>query len=130
MMIHDRPSPFAGVVPFRSNGSSVPSIGGTVTLAAALSRVAAAEEALSAARAHARAAAKREGVSVRGLFEDSRYILRATGEKWCDEARAEGDSAGYQRACKHLERAFDPSIDHEFKHITARLVRLSHHVFE
>jgi hypothetical protein len=73
------------------NGS-VPSIGGT-TLAAALAGVERAEQALEAARALARSAAKREGRSVRSLFEDSKFILRASGEKWADTARAEGEKA-------------------------------------
>jgi hypothetical protein len=81
---------------FGGNGS-VPSIGGVPSLASALAQVERAEAALHAARALARAAAKRERVSVRGLFEDSKFILRATGERWCDTARSEGECAGMNR---------------------------------
>jgi hypothetical protein len=73
---------------FAGGNGSVPSIGGT-SLAAALVGVEQAERALAAARALAQAAAKRERVSVRGLFEDSRFILRASGEKWVEQARGE-----------------------------------------
>jgi hypothetical protein len=72
------------------NNGSLPSLGGT-SLAAALAGVERAEAALAAARALARSAAKREGVAVRGLFEDSRFILRETGERWTDQARREGE---------------------------------------
>jgi hypothetical protein len=86
-----KPNPLAGVLDFRSGGS-VPLVGG-VTLAAALQRVDAAEAALSAARAAARAAAKREGKSTRHLFDGHPYVARASAERWCDEARREGEKA-------------------------------------
>jgi hypothetical protein len=81
-----RQPPFAGVTHLH-NCSSVPSIGGVPSLTAALAAVERAEAALEAARIQARKAARREGTSTRGLFENSRYILRASGEKWVDEAR-------------------------------------------
>jgi hypothetical protein len=112
--------PFAGVTHLH-NGSSVPSIGGVPSLTAALAAVERAETALEAARIQARKAARREGTNTRGLFENSRYILRASGEKWVDEARGAGERAGYEMACKHLELLFDPSIDHDFKHVAERL---------
>jgi hypothetical protein len=94
---------------FGGNGS-VPSFGGTSSLAAALSAVERAEAALAAARALAKAAAKREGVAVRGLFEDSQFILRATGEKWVDQARGEGKHEGVRELhdCMLRARGLDP----------------------
>jgi hypothetical protein len=101
-----------GSRPSISGNGSVPSIGGT-SLADALAGVERAEQALAAARALARAAAKREGQSVRGLFEDSRFILRASGERWCDTARSEGERAGLTMMADHLSRAYgaDPAAE-------------------
>ena len=73
------------------NNGSMPSLGGAPSLVSALAGVERAEAALAAARALARSAAKREGVAVRGLFEDFRFILRETGERWTDQARREGE---------------------------------------
>jgi hypothetical protein len=85
-------SPFAGFVPFR-NGGSVPSIGGAPTLVVALAAVERAEEMLKAARTVARAAARREGESVDGLFSESFFIKRSTAEAWSDRARRAGEKA-------------------------------------
>jgi hypothetical protein len=76
---------------FGGNGS-VPSIGGTTSLVAALAAVDRAEQALAAARALARSAAKREGRGARHLFSGGRFVSRASAERWCDEARSEGES--------------------------------------
>jgi hypothetical protein len=81
------------VTHFLGGNGSMPAIGGTTSLASALVAVTRAEETLAAARALARSAAKREGVAVRGLFEESRFILRETGERWTDQARREGEKA-------------------------------------
>jgi hypothetical protein len=62
----------AGILNFRNNGGSVPSFGGTLSLAAALQRVDAAEQALAEARAQAKAVAKREGRGTRNLFSEGR----------------------------------------------------------
>jgi hypothetical protein len=83
------------------NGS-VPSIGGT-SLASALAEVARAEAGLAAARALARSAAKREHVAVRGLFENSRFVLRETAERWTDQARREGEENMAAIWCRNLD---------------------------
>jgi hypothetical protein len=69
-------------------GGSVPSIG--TSLAAARVAVERAEQALEGARAQVRAAARREGVKISGLFSESQFIQRATGERWRDEALEQG----------------------------------------
>jgi hypothetical protein len=105
---------------FGGNGS-VPSIGGT-SLASALAAVERAEAALAAARALARSAAKREGKSVRGLFESSQFILRETGERWCDTARAEGEKATIAIFSRTVEMdSRDPSSP--FYHLARRLMQ-------
>jgi hypothetical protein len=103
---------------FGGNGS-LPSLGGT-TLGAALVAVTRAEESLAAARALARSAAKREGVAVRGLFEDSRFILRATGERWTEQAREEGVKAGCDLVVRGLRMDEDPP----FQHLAKRLKQI------
>jgi hypothetical protein len=110
----------AGVLNFRSGGT-VPNIDGTPTLAAALAGVERAEAALAAARALARSAAKREGRSVRSLFEDSKFILRASGERWCDQARAEGKHEGALEVGDCLLRAQGLDPEKERAQIRARL---------
>jgi hypothetical protein len=112
-------NPFAGITPFRGSNGSVPSIGGVPTLQAALAAVDRAEAQLEAARSAARAAAKREGKSVSGLFEDSKYILRASGERWADAAREEGVETG----CDLVVRGLRMSEDPPFQHIAKRLKR-------
>lgn len=109
---------FSSLVPFR-NGASVPSLGGTPTLQAAMARVDAAEQTLSAARAAARAAAKAEGKSTRYLFDGHQFVARASAERWCDEARKEGVKTG----CDLLVRAFRMEADPPFEHLVARLKR-------
>jgi hypothetical protein len=104
------------------NGS-VPSIGGTTSLAAALAGVERAEQALAAARALARAAAKREGRSGRGLFEDSQFILRATGEKWTDQARREGENAMAAIFCRNLDTE-SADENSPFHHLAKRLKKI------
>ena len=116
-------NPFAGITPFPRNGGSVPSIGGTVTLASALARVEAAEQALEAARAQAKAAARREGRSVSGLFAEGRFVSRATAEKWTDEARREGERA----MANILSRSVSmESMDERspFRHLAKRLKQI------
>jgi hypothetical protein len=85
-------SPFAGFTRLHGNGAlpRISWVGGTPSLVAALARVEAVEGTLAEARAAARAAARREGKPVAGLFGESRFILRATREKWTDAARLEG----------------------------------------
>jgi hypothetical protein len=102
---------------FGGNGS-LPSIGGT-TLAASLAGVERAEQALEAARALARSAAKREGKSVRGLFEDSKFILRASGEKWADEGRRAGEKV----MADIFTRGLNDAEGTPFEHLAARLKR-------
>jgi hypothetical protein len=85
----------AGVLSFR-NGASVPSIGGS--LASALAAVERAEAQLDAARSQAKAAAKREGKSVRNLFADGAFVARSSAEKWVDAARREGEHEGHRQA--------------------------------
>jgi hypothetical protein len=86
------PSPFSKLAALYAR---VPSSNGgnTNSLDLALSRVSVAERNLEEARAATRAAAKREGVKLSGLFS-GQFIMRSTGERWADEARAEGHEAG------------------------------------
>jgi len=106
---------------FGGNGA-LPSFGGT-SLASALAGVERAEAALAAARALAKSAARREGVAVRGLFEDSRFILRETGERWTDQARREGE--------RTMADIFTRSVDMDatdensrFRHLAKRLKQI------
>jgi hypothetical protein len=112
----------AGVLNFR-NGGSAPSIGGTTSLASALAGVERAEQALAAARALARSAAKREGHSVRGLFEDSQFILRATGERWADTARREGEKTIADVFCRNID-AESRDANSPFRHLAQRLKKI------
>jgi hypothetical protein len=73
-------------------GGSVPSTG--MSLAAACVAVERAEQALEGARAQVRAAARREGVKISGLFSESQFVMRGTSERWAEEARAEGHERG------------------------------------
>ena len=113
--------PFAGgVTPFR-NGASVPSFGAP-TLASAMARVEAAELALEAARAQARAAAKAEGKSTRHLFDGHPYVARASAERWCDEARREGEKAMVNILSRSVSM---DSVDENspYRHLATRLDR-------
>jgi hypothetical protein len=104
------------------NNGSIPSIGGVPSLQAALAGVQRAEQALAAARALARSAAKREGKGVRGLFEGSQFILRATGERWCDQSRSAGEKAMVDIFARTLDMdAADP--DSPFHFLAKRLIR-------
>jgi len=116
-------SHLAGVLNFR-NGGSVPSIGGVPTLASALVAVDRAEQALEAARAQAKAAAKREGKSIRNLFADGAFVARSSAEKWCDEARRDGWKAGHNFLSDALNRANRPPDPADpFYHLAMRLQR-------
>jgi hypothetical protein len=111
-------SPFSGLVPFRNGGNgSMPSIGTSLT--AALAGVERAEQALEAARALARSVARREGKSVRHLFGESRFISRASGERWADQAREEGMKAG----CDIIVAGLTLDASPPFQHLVARLKR-------
>jgi hypothetical protein len=117
-------NPFAGFTPLRGGNGSVPSIGGTPTLASAMARVEAAEQILSAARAAARAAAKAEGKSTRYLFDGHPYVARSSAEKWVDEARAEGWRDGHAFLSDALSRANRPPDPADpLYHIAKRLER-------
>jgi hypothetical protein len=76
---------------FGGNGAR-PSIGGGMSLAAALVGVEQAGQALQAARSAAKAAARREGRSIKNLFSDGRFVSRASAERWCEQVRNEGAS--------------------------------------
>jgi hypothetical protein len=75
-------------------------------VAMALGRVAAAEANLESARASARVAAKREGVSLSNLFGDCSFIKRETGERWRDEGVAWAHAEGKQEAYSEMARIF------------------------
>jgi hypothetical protein len=93
-------------------GFVMPSIGSAnVSLAVALDRFRAAEENLDNAREAARQAARREGKKTSGLFAGGLFVSRASAEKWTDEARAEGDSAGFERGREHVAEAAERSAD-------------------
>jgi hypothetical protein len=116
-------NPFAGITPFRGGNGSVPSIGGAPSLAAALAAVTRAEDALEAARRQAKAVARREGRGVKNLFAEGRFVLRASAEKWCDEARREGE--------KTMAAIFSRNLDEEsrdqnspFRHLAKRLKQI------
>jgi hypothetical protein len=105
---------------FGGNGS-VPSFGGT-SLASALVAVDRAEAVLAGARALAKAAAKREGQSVRGLFESSNFVLRASAERWTDTARREGEKTMINILSHTVETdSKDPSS--AFYHLARRLMQ-------
>jgi hypothetical protein len=53
------------------------------------------------------------------LFEDSKYILRTSGERWADEARL----AGVRTGCDLIVRGFNMDADPPFQHLVARLKR-------
>jgi hypothetical protein len=90
---------------FTGNGS-VPSIGGTPSLAAALVAVDRAEQALEAARSQAKAAARREGRGVKNLFSEGRFVARSSAEAWCATSRAEGRAEVLDAMCE--ARGLDP----------------------
>jgi len=112
-------STFANLISFRNGGGSVPSIGGTVSLEAALADVARCERALEAARSQARGAARREGVNTRYLFDGHPFVARSSAERWVDDARAEGVKAGCDLVVRGLTLAEDPP----FQHLAKRLKR-------
>jgi hypothetical protein len=105
---------------FGGNGS-VPSIGGTTSLAAALAAVDRAEQALEAARALARGAARREGKGIRHLFAEGRFVARASAERWCDQAREEGKHEGALQVGDCLLRAHGLDPEKQRAEIRARL---------
>jgi hypothetical protein len=107
---------------FGSNGS-VPSIGGVPSLAAALVAVARAEDALEAARRQAKAAARREGRSVKNLFSEGKFVARASAEKWTDTAREEGLKAGVNFLADSVERVRNPDPADPLYHLAVRLKR-------
>jgi hypothetical protein len=109
---------------YAGNGGMQSLTGGTTSLASALAAVERAEAALAAARNLAKAVAKREGQSVRGLFENSRFVLRETAERWTDTARREGE--------KNMAAIFTRDLDTEsadenspFRHLAKRLKKMS-----
>jgi hypothetical protein len=103
------------------NGS-VPSIGGT-SLTAALAEVERCERALESARTQARAQARREGKSVRNLFGESRFVSRASAERWTDQARSEGEKA----IADIITRGFNMDESPPFQHLVKRLKREGMH---
>jgi hypothetical protein len=114
-------SPFAGFLPFR-NGGSVPSIGGVPTLDVALVAVERAEEMLKAARTVARAAARREGEGIDGLFSESFFIKRSTAEAWSDKARRAGEKAMIAIFSRNVE-ADSKDPDSPFYYLAKRLMQ-------
>jgi hypothetical protein len=91
---------------------AVPSIGSpNVSLAVALDRFRAAEESLDNAREAARQAARRESKKTSALFSGSKFVSRVSAENWTDEARAEGESAGFARGLEHVAAAAERSAD-------------------
>lgn len=80
-------------------------------------RMAKAETDLEAARDAMRGAADRAGIPRGGLMEGSRFILRTSGERWANEARADGIRQGRDHAFGLFERAGTS----EFAHIAAVL---------
>ncbi len=78
-------------------------------------RMAKAEDALEAARAAMRAAADAAGIARGGLFEGSKFVLRTSGERWANEARAEGHREGHEWLAGKLEAARDPNRERPFR---------------
>ena len=66
-------------------------------------KVGAAEAALLSARAAMRAAAELAGVETAGLFEDTQFILRESGEQWVRDARRQGEDKGFASAMQGLK---------------------------
>jgi hypothetical protein len=105
--------------------ASVPSVGsngtgGSVTFA--LERVAVAEKNLQAAREAARAAARKAGVDLAGLFSESAFVARSTAERWRDEARREGEKVMADIFCRNLD-AESADEKSPFRHLARRLKR-------
>lgn len=100
----------------------MPSLTGTTSLASALAQVEQAEAALSAARSAARAAARRAGRSTRHLFDGHPFVARASAERWCDEARREGEQAMANIFSRNLDTEAGNSSS-PFQHLAARLLR-------
>jgi hypothetical protein len=98
------PSPFAKLAALYSRG---PNNGAsTNSLDLALSRVTVAEKNLEEARSTARAAARREGMRIDGLFGKCSFIRRETGERWADEAAERAHAEGKQLAYCELTKIF------------------------
>jgi hypothetical protein len=98
-------SPFVKLAALQSR---VPSNNGGSTdpVALALARCAAAEENLENARGAARAAARSAGKKISGLFSESAFIRRESGERWADEAAGRAHAEGKQAAYEELTRVF------------------------
>jgi hypothetical protein len=106
---------------FGGNGS-LPSLGGAPSLAAALAGVERAEEMLKAARTVARAAARREGKGIDGLFSESFFIKRSTAEAWSDKSRRAGEKAMADIFTRNLD--VDAADENSpFQHLARRLKR-------
>jgi hypothetical protein len=105
--------------------ASVPSVGGNGaggSVSFALERVAVAEKNLQAAREAARAAARKAGVDLAGLFSESAFIARATGERWRDAGRREGEKVMSDIFCRSLD-AESRDEKSPFQHLAKRLKR-------
>jgi hypothetical protein len=112
----------AGVLNFRNGGTGPLVVGGSMTLAGALQRVDAAEQALADARSQAKAAARRENKPVASLFGESRFVSRASAERWCDQSRSAGEKAMVDIFARTLDMdAADP--DSPFHFLAKRLIR-------
>jgi hypothetical protein len=125
-MIDRGRSPFADLaarlMSSRASASSVSGNGAGGSLSLALERVAVAEKNLQAAREAARAAARHAGVDLVGLFSEGAFIARATGERWRDEARREGEKVMADIFTRNLD--VDAADENSpFQHLAKRLKR-------
>jgi hypothetical protein len=58
------------------------------------------------------------------LFENSKFILRASGKRWVETARAEGKTEGMKWLANAIERAHaPPDPNDDFYHVKLRLQR-------
>lgn len=90
-------------------------------LTATLSKIGELETLLEAARNDARSAARRAGVKIDGLFGNSSFIRRETGERWADESFERGKRAGYHEVACCFLAAAGKDADAEFARIRSEL---------
>jgi hypothetical protein len=78
-------------------------------------RLSRAEVELESARNAMRKAADAGGIARAGLFAGTRFIERTSGERWANEARAEGRREGHEWLATALENARRPDRDRPFR---------------
>jgi hypothetical protein len=82
-----------------------------------LNAVTAAETRLEEARANVRTAAKKLGISHKGLFGDCVFVYRETAHSWADDARREGHSEGIAVMAQIIKGVNEPQTS-PFAHLS------------